>query len=106
MITNVTVLSSGFIQLPPYFLEKMGIGVGSELALDQTQQGFRLTLLNTKKIPPKPTKDNNHLKETICHDKNIEEILAFSGSWQDLDEDVFSVESIEKRRQQSKRVDE
>ncbi len=29
MITNVTILPSGFIQLPPYFLEKMGVETAS-----------------------------------------------------------------------------
>lgn len=38
-------------------------------------------------------------------DKQIQEILAFADSWQDFDEDIFSIDSIEQRRRLSKRVD-
>lgn len=99
-MTSVTVLPHGFVQLPSYILQKLGVVIGGELEITPSSTGFNVSVLkSTSKI------DENQAIIPKTDDKQIQEILDFAGSWQDFDEDIFSIENIEQRRQLSKRVD-
>lgn len=62
-------------------------------------------MLKKNKTEKVDLKHHPTTKSSQMDDKQIQEILAFADSWQDFDEDIFSIDSIEQRRRLSKRVD-
>lgn len=98
-MSSITVLPHGFVQLPSYVLQKLGVVIGSELEITPTNTGFNVSV--------KSTTNNDKMQKIMAKsdDKHIQEILDFAGSWQDFEDDIFSSENIEQRRQLSKRAD-